>query len=298
MAAPPANADVHVPLAGILWMALAALCFSASFMTVKALQDHGMTVFQAVLIRQCFGLLVFMPILVRNWHQILGTIQKPRHLLRAALGFLGMISAYHSLSLINLSDSVALQFTLPFFTMIFAVWALGEPIRAHRLIATAAGFAGVLVIVRPGFADPSVGILFALAGAAFYAASDVNARRLARHDPLRTIMIWNFLFTIPIAAVPATLWWVPPPAEAVWSVLGFAISGVCAQFCLTRSFSLAEAGLVSPILFLRLPIVAILGFLIFGQETPVWTWLGACIIFMATLWMTHRETSGRSSGAA
>ena len=287
--------DRHLPLTGILWMAAAALCFSASLSLVKALQDFGMTVFQAVLMRQVLGLVIFLPVLARNWPDVIGSDVLPRHFVRAAFGFLGMCSAYYSLSLINLADSVALQFTLPFFVMIFAVWVLGERLRPHRIIATAAGFAGVILIVRPGFGDLNHGIFFALAGAAFYAASDVNARRLARDDPLPAIMIWNFLFTIPLAAIPGTVWWVTPPPDAWWPVLGFAAAGVGAQFCLTRSLGVAEAGLVAPILFLRLPIIAAVGYLWFGQETEIWTWAGAGVIFLATIWMTRAE-AGRSPG--
>ena len=285
--------DRHAPVAGMLWMLMAALCFSASFTLVKALQDIGMTVFQAVLIRQTLGLVVLSPLLIRGWSDLLLTEVRTRHGARAILGFAGMCSAYYSLSLIDLADSVALQFTLPFFTMAFAIWVLGERLRTHRVIATAICFGGVLIIVRPGFAEFSHGTLFALAGAACYAASDVNARRLARHDPLPTIMVWNFLLTIPLSAVPAAVWWITPPTDALWTILGFAATGVGAQFCLTRSFGLAEAGLVSPILFLRLPIVAATGWLVYDQQTEIWTWIGASVIFVATIWMARAETRGR-----
>ncbi len=279
-----------MPVAGVLWMTAAAVCFSASFALVKALQDSGMTVFQAVLFRQCLGLVLFLPVLLRSRSAVFGSEVRARHLVRALFGFLGMCSAYHSLSLIHLADSVALQFTLPFFVMLFAAWILGERLRRHRVIATVAGFAGVLLIVRPGFAEANAGILFALAGAACYAASDVNARRLARHDGLPAIMIWNFLWTIPLAAVPSAAWWVAPPPGAWWAVAGFAAAGVCAQFCLTRSLGMAEAGLVAPILFLRLPLIAAVGYLWFGQATGIWTWIGAGVIFAATVWMTRVET--------
>ena len=102
-----------------------------------------------------------------------------------------MCTGYYSLSLINVADSVALQFTLPIFTMFFAVLMLGEKIYSHRLIATVVGFAGVLIIVRPGFAEVNLGILFALAASAFHAVGDVYARYLARYDKIQTIMIFR-----------------------------------------------------------------------------------------------------------
>lgn len=297
MAAPAGGPDRHNPVAGILWMVMAAFCFTASITLVKALQDGGMTVFQMVLFRQIFGLALFTPILVRGWPGVVKSDVRPRHFIRAATGFIGMSCAYYSVSLINLADSVALQFTLPFFVMFFAVWLLGEKLRPHRVIATVIGFVGVLIIVRPGFATLNEGVFFAIVGTVFYAASDTNARYLARYDRLPAIMLHNFVFMMPLAAIPTAFFWVTPTAEMWPQVLGFVVAGVGAQFCLTKSFGAAEASLVSPILFLRLPFVAILGWMFFGQTTEALTWVGAGIIFAATIWMTHVETrrGGRSA---
>ena len=298
MAAPAGGPDKHNPVAGILWMVCAAICFSASLTLVKALQDGGISVFQTVLFRQVFGLLIFTPVLIRGWPGLLKSEVRPRHFFRAATGFTGMCCAYFSLTLINLGESVALQFTLPFFTMLFAVWFLGEKVRSHRLIAAAIGFAGVLVIVRPGFSELNSGIFFALAGAAFYAASDTTARFVARYDPLPAIMVYNFLFVILLAAIPSAIWWVTPATDLWPQILGFVIAGVGAQFCLTKSFSSAEASLVSPILFLRLPLVAVIGFFVFDQTTGLLTWVGAGVIVTATLWMTHVETRNQRAAQA
>ncbi|MEX2453278.1 MAG: DMT family transporter [Rhodospirillaceae bacterium] len=297
MAVPAGRPDAHNPVVGILWMVAASLCFSASLTLVKALQDEGVSVFQTVLFRQIFGLMIFTPLLVRGWPAIVKSDVRPRHFIRAATGFIGMSCTYYSFSLINLADSVALQFTLPFFTMLAAVWLLGEKIRRHRVIATAIGFIGVLVIVRPGFAEINHGIFFALAGTAFYAISDTNARYLARHDRLPAIMLYNFIFMLPLAAIPSAIWWVTPSPDTWPQILAFVIAGVGAQFCLTKSFGAAEAGLVSPILFLRLPLVAAIGYIFFAQTTQLLTWVGAGVICAATLWMTREETR-RQDGPA
>ncbi len=200
-----------------------------------------------------------------------------------------MCTGYYSLVLINVGDSVALQFTLPIFTMIAAVLILGEKILSHRLIATMIGFAGVMIIVRPGFAELNLGILMALASAAFHAVSDTYARYLARYDRVPTIMGFNFLFTIPLAAIPAVIYWEPVSLDIWPLLLAFGIAGISAQYCLTRSFSLAEASLVSPILFFRLPIVAVISWYAFDQLTEIWTWIGAGVIAIATTWMARVE---------
>lgn len=290
MAVPGGAPDRHNPVVGLLWMTCAALCFSASFVLVKLLQDGGMTVFQAVLARQTFGLILFSPILIRGWPDILKSEVRPRHFFRAATGFVGMCCGYYSLTLISFADSVSLQFTLPIFTVLCAVWLLGEKVRIHRVIATVVGFAGVLIIVRPGFSEINSGVFFALAAAFFYAISDTYSRYLARYDAFPAIMIYNFIFVILVSAFPSAYWWYTPSIDLWPVILGFVVAGVAAQFCLTRSFGAAEAGLVSPILFLRLPIVAIVGYILFDQVTEVWTWVGAALIFVATTWMARVET--------
>ena len=271
-------------------MVAAALCFSASLTLIKAVQDGGMTVFQAVLFRQIFGLIVFTPIILRAGAASMKTSVPFGHFMRALLGIIGMCTGYYSLNFINVPDSVALQFTLPIFTMFCAILLLGEKLRSHRVIATLVGFGGVLIIVRPGFSELNPGIFLALTAAAFYAMSDTISRWLARYDKLPSIMMWNFIFMIPMAGIPAAIWWVTPQPEIWLHAFAFAVAGVGAQFCLTRSFGLAEASLVSPILFLRLPLIAVISFFAFGQITEIWTWVGAAVIFIATSWMTRVET--------
>jgi len=289
MAAPAGQSDRHVPVAGMLWMGAATLFFSLSFTLVKSLQDGGLTVFQAALFRQVFGLVLFLPMIVRGGLAPLKTEVPVKHLYRATVGFAGMCTGYYSLALINVAESVALQFTLPFFTMFAAALILREKIYAHRLAATVVGFAGVLIIVRPGFAEINAGILFALAAAAFHAVGDTCARYLARYDRVQTIMVLNFACTIPLAAIPAAIYWVPVPG-GIWPQLaGFCVTGIAAQFCLTRSLSLAQASLVSPILFLRLPVVAVIAYYAFSQQTEIWTWTGAGVIILATIWMARVE---------
>ncbi|MBT5457960.1 MAG: DMT family transporter [Rhodospirillaceae bacterium] len=289
MGVPAGETDKHAPVAGMLWMCAATVFFSISFTLVKGLQDDGLTVYQAVLFRQTLGMVIFMPMIVRGRLAPLRTTVPVRHFYRAALGFLGMTTGYYSLSLINVADSVALQFTLPIFTMFSAILILGEKIYSHRLIATLVGFAGVLIIVRPGFAEVNYGILFALSASAFHAVADTYSRYLARYDRLQTIMVLNFVFTIPLAAIPAAIYWAPVSLE-IWPQLsGFCVAGICAQYCLTRSFGIAEASLVSPILFFRLPLVAVIAFYAFNQQTEIWTWVGAGVIILATTWMARIE---------
>ena len=103
-------------------------------------------------------------------------------------------------------------------------------------------------------------------------------------------MVYNFVFTIPLALIPAIIWWKPVSFDIFPYLICFGIAGISAQFCLTRSFSLADASLVSPILFFRLPLVAVIALLAFDQKSEIWTWVGAAVIILATTWMARQET--------
>ena len=94
-----------------------------------------------------------------------------------------------------------------------------------------------------------------------------------------------------LAGIPAVIWWAPLSLDIWPSLICFCLAGVSAQFCLPRSFGLAQASLVSPILFFRLPIVAAIAYYAFDQETEVWTWIGAFVIVISTTWMARRETA-------
>lgn len=279
----------HLPAQGILWMAAAALCFAVSIGLVKHLSER-FTTFEIVFLRMLFGIAVMLPWLVRVGWGALRTPQFGLHCVRNGLTYVAMVASYYSVTLITIADSTALQFTLPLFTVFFALILLRERVGFHRWLATVAGLAGVLIIARPGFAEFNVGVLVALAGAAIYGASDVTTRHLSRRDGTAVIVFYGFVLQLPLGLVPAAVTWVTPRwAEAPWILL-FSAVAFAAQWCLTKSYSVAEASFVSPVLFLRLPFVAVIGYLAFGQTTDMWTWLGALILFAGTSYSARRET--------
>jgi drug/metabolite transporter (DMT)-like permease len=275
-------------LRGILWMTQAALWFAISIALVRYLSDY-MSVLQITFLRQVLGALTMLPLVMKSGIGPFRTQQPWTHFGRGAFSYLGMLLSYFSVTLISLADSNALQFTLPFFTFLYAMWLLNERISIHRWVAMAAGFIGVLVIVRPGFAQVNVGAFVAIAAAASYGLSDVMTRLLSRDDRTNLIMFYTFAMPIPLALVLAVFNWTWPDWW-VWAViLVFSMASTLASYALTRAFSVAETSVVSPVLYLRLPMVAVLGWYFFGQPTDIWTWIGSVIIFGATYGLARRE---------
>ena len=276
-------------LRGILWMLQAALWFAVAIGLVRYLSDH-MSTPQITLFRQVLGALTILPLLLLRRGGLRFRTERPwLHFLRGISSYLGMLFSYYSITLISIAESSALQFTLPFFTFFFAMWLLGERIGVHRWLATAVGFAGVLIIVRPGFESPNLGVFVALAAALCYALSDTTTRLLSRTDNTNLIMFYTFVMPIPIGIIPAVLDWTWPSWSGWLVILVFSLVSTAASWCLTRAFEVAEASVVSPVLYVRLPMVAAIGWYFFGQPTDVWTWIGAAIIFVATYALARRE---------
>ena len=147
----------------------------------------------------------------------------------------------------------------------------------------------MLIIVRPGFAEVNVGVAIALAAALLFGVVDVSTRFLAGSDGIRTILFYGFVMQLPIAIGPAAATWVTPTLADIPWIVAFAIGALSAQICITNSLAAAEASLVSPVLYLRLPLVALFGFVFFDELPSVWTWVGAALLFACTYWCTSRD---------
>jgi len=288
----PGAYQKQAPLQGVLWMVVAAFFFAVSAGLVRYISTN-IDAFEQAFWRQFLGLLIILPFVWRNGLIGLRTRQLKTNLLRNLAGYTGISLYFYSVTLIPLAESLALQFTLPLFTIIFAMLILGENVGAHRWTATVVGFLGALVILRPGMIAVEIGAMVALTAAACLAMSDTLVRRLSRTESTLMIVFYGYLLQIPLAfAVALPDWVTPSAADWPWLIALGACSFI-AQWGLSRSFVLAEASLVSPILFLRLPIVAVIGYFFFAQVPDLWTWVGAVIIFGSSYYAARRETMHR-----
>lgn len=280
----------HNPILGVLWMAVAAVFFSVTLALVRHLSGT-FTVFEIAVFRLAFGLMIMLPWFIRVGPAGLRTNNFWFYCGRAVFAYIGVLVGYYSVVLITIADSVALQFTLPIFTAIFAMLILKERVRTHRWVGVLFGFTGALIIVRPGFAEVNVGMLLALAAALIYAGIDVSTRFLTGKDSVNLILFYGFALQLPIAAVPAAMTWVTPQMGDLPWIAAFVVAAVGAHICITKSFSVAEASLVSPVLYLRLPLVALIGFVFFQELPGIWTWVGGAILFGSTYYSARRDNA-------
>jgi drug/metabolite transporter (DMT)-like permease len=211
------------------------------------------------------------------------------HAIRAGSGIVSMALWMTGLSLIPLAQATALSFTAPIFASVLAVIFLGEVMRLRRWSATVLGLLGTLIIIRPGFSAFDSVALLVLASALIGSTSTIMVKIMSRTDGTGTIVIYMVLFMTPLSLLPALLvWQTPTLVEVGWAAL-LGLAGTLGHVCLTRALAAADATVVIPFDYLRLPAVALIAFLAFGEEPSVWTWIGGAVIAASSLYMTLRE---------
>jgi drug/metabolite transporter (DMT)-like permease len=286
-------------LRGGLWMVLGTFAFAAMIILVRK-TSQTFSAFEIAFWRAAFGLVFMAPWLARVGLAGFRTQRAGSHAIRNVFHLIGIVTWYYAVSRINLSEGIALQFTVPLFTIGLAVLLLGERVDARRWIATLVGFAGVLVILRPGFAVIDVVALVTLLSAAFYAVSNVYTKFIVRTDSPDVVVFYMNLMQLPLALALAVAagWTTPGWADLPW-LAAVAASATLAHYLLTLAFREADASVMIPIDFLKLPWVAALAFIFFDEVPAVWGWLGGLIVFGSTYYIVRREARiVRSSAAA
>ena len=211
------------------------------------------------------------------------------HVGRAALNFAGMALWFQAIVAMPLAEATALHFTLPLYTVIFAALFLGERVGWRRWSATAVGFLGALIVLRPGAVPVSSEAMMVLASAAFYGGAVVMIKLLTRTDAALPIAFYSNLLMGAIALVPTVFLWQGPALADMPMLLALAFIGTAAPYCFTRALANLDASVVAPLDFLRLPFTAFAAWLIFTEVPDRWTWVGAVVIFGSTTYVARRE---------
>ena len=281
-------ARLSAPLRGAFYMIGAGASFAIMIVIVRhvSAEQHP---FEIAFFRNMFGLAFMLPWIVRTGWEGLRTKRFRLHLFRALIGLSAMLCFFTAISLIPVAEVTALTFTAPLFATIGAALVLGEKVRLRRWTATAIGFVGALVILRPGSAMLTPAALTALASAAFMAVAILSVKALSRTENPNAIVLYMGLLLTPLSLVGALfVWTTPAPETWPWLVV-MGLTATLGQLLMTRAFATAEASAVLPFDFARLIFVAIFGFLLFGERPDLWTWIGAAVIIAATVYIAHRE---------
>ncbi|HHL20030.1 MAG TPA: DMT family transporter [Aliiroseovarius sp.] len=205
------------------------------------------------------------------------------HLARNLAHFTGQNLWFYALTVIPLAQVFALEFTSPLWVALLAPFALGERLTRMRVLAVVLGFIGILVVTRPDTATLNSGTLAAASAAIAFALTAVATRRLTRTDTTLGILFWLTIMQAVFGLVTAgadghiTL----PNAGTLPFLLVIGFGGLLAHLCLTQALALAPATVVIPIDFARLPLIALVGALVYGERLTLSLFAGAGLIIVA-----------------
>ncbi|HEV7368347.1 DMT family transporter [Arenibaculum sp.] len=277
-------------LSGALWMIVSAVLFAVLNLLIRVGAEH-LHPFQIAFFRCAFSLAFLTPWLVRTGFGGMRTGRLRLYLTRCLTGLCAMLTWFLGLSLMPLGTAVTLGFTTPLFATVGAALFLGEVVRRRRWTATAIGFLGVVIVIRPTPETLSLAALLVLFSAVLNAATALQVKSLARTEPTTAMVTYMALFLTPMSLVPALFVWQWPS----WPVLGLMVvlGGIATlgQLAVTRAFHAADASALMPLDYVKLPISALLGWFAFGEVLDAWTWVGAAVIAGSTLYIAHREAT-------
>ena len=274
---------------GPAWMLLACISFAVMWVVIR-LVSRTVHPFEVVFFRNLFGLAALTPMLLRR-PALLDSARALPNLRRASSGLIATLATFYAVANAPLATALAINYTAPLFATVGAMLFLGERIHVRRGLALAVGFAGMLVVVRPGALPLTPGIAAAVLSAVATAFSYLAIRALVGRDDPRSVAAWSFvLMLVPSGLVAAFVWsWPDPTAWGLLAVIG----GLAAlgQLGLAFAFASAEASAVLPYDFVRFGLITLGGIVVFGERYDVLTLGGGAIILGATIYLAMREAA-------
>ena len=288
----------------ILWMAGALISFSALAVAVREMA-RVITVWEVLALRNLGGIVVLAAYAWLARERIGGPFPLRLHLLRNTFHYGGQACWAFGVTLLPLATVFALEFTTPAWTMVVAAIFLGERITRGRVAALVLGFAGVLVILRPGAAAFDPAALVVLAAAMFFSVQITTTKFLTGRNSTLTILFWMNVFQLPaylatdLALGGDPLFFLRIGAEHWLPLLALMVTGLSAHVCFTNAMRYGDATLVVPIDFLRIPFIATVGVLLYAEPFDPVVLLGAAISAAGILWslLEARQSMARREGA-
>ena len=243
-----------------------------------------LNVFQIMELRSVFGLVMLYPLIrLYGGFTVLKTSRPLQHVMRNLIHYAAQLGWFFALTLIPLAQVVSIEFTMPIWTAILAASFLGERMTVWKISAIALGVIGVTVIVRPATGEVNPGQLIALAAAVGFGTSVVMLKSLTRTEATVAIVFWMLVIQAAAGLFPSLYVWQWPSLYVWCCAVVIAFSGTFSHFCMARAMLYADATIVLPMDFLRVPLTAALGWLIYSERLDAFTVLGAVLILTGNL---------------
>ncbi len=277
----------------VLWMVGALLSFSVMAVSVRELAKDGLSIFEILVFRSAIALLVLLVLVLLRPE--LRVYAKPRrmglNLLRNAVHYAGQYAWALSLTMLPLAMVFALEFTMPAWTTLLAVWLLHERMTPSRIGVVVFGLIGVLVILRPGVASFNPAAILVLLAALGFAVTMITTKMLTSSETTFGIVFWMSVIQLPLSLLGSDLTvFLHLDTLHILPALGVGIAGLTSHYCLSNAFRAGDATLVVPLDFMRIPLIAVVGWAFYGEQLDIFVLLGALIIVVGVLWNLRSET--------
>jgi len=281
------------PLRAAVWMIGAIVSFTSMAVAGRALAE-GFDTFEIMTYRSLLGIVIVLG--AGYWAGTLHQITRRSlhlHAIRNISHFTGQNLWFFAITMAPLAQVFALEFTSPLWVTVLAPLFLGERLTRVRVLAALIGFAGILIVTRPNLATMlNPGLIAAALAAIAFAGSAIFTRILTRTETITCILFYlttmQAVFGLVLAGYDGDIAW-PAGIDWVWLTL-VGCAGLLAHFCLTKALSMAPASVVMPLDFARLPIIAMVGMLLYGEPLEVIVLAGAILIFGANYMNIRAET--------
>ena len=251
--------------------------------------QNDVSIYIAAFLRFLIGFIFIFPYILKTKFKVYKTSNILLHIIRSLLNYPAMLLTFSALMLVPYEKISALNFLVPFFVTILAVLFLKENIRIYRISALVIGFIGMLIILRPGIIDVSLGIQMVLVATFFWSIIIILTKQLTNKDSSITILTYMYTFMTFLTLITAIIFWETPTTDSIMYLSLAAFVGTISHFSINHAFKLVDVSMTQPFSFIGLIIASFYGYFLFNESPDIYTWLGAIVIFIGIIIITIRE---------
>ena len=273
---------------GIILALVASFCAVLMSVFLKFAQEDT-NVFSVGFMRFFFGFLLLLPFIIKSKFKIYNTDNLKFHITRSIINVPMMILGFAALMYIPLDQIKAIGFLSPILVVILSVILLKERIYLIRTFSLILGFIGVIIILRPGIIEISIGAYMVLTSTFLWSTVIIITKYMSKSDSPMTIITYQYtfvsIFTLPLAIV----YWSNISLTSVFYSLMAAIVGTVLHLCINTSYKMASLTVLQPVWFSQLLWATIFSLILFNESIDYFTYIGGSLVFISVLIITYRE---------
>ena len=272
-----------------IFLIIISVFFGTLMLTFLKLAQEEVNVYVAGFFRFILGLIIISPYIVKTKFTVFKTSHFKKHFVRSVLNLPAMLLYFSTLVMLPIEKVTAISFVAPLIVTVLAVLFLGEKIYIYRTLALILGFSGMLITLRPGFIDISIGVYMALFSSFLWSVVIIITKKISKEDSSITILSYQSVFMSIFSFIIVLFFWETPSSKTFFYLFLAALSGTILHLALNHAYKLVDVSMTQPYSFLSLIFASIIGFLVFSEMPDLFTWLGASIIFLGVLIISYRE---------